>query len=58
MNEKNYENTSKVNKKGETKIMRRLVEYSQNVQHSLIEALNSKVSIRKRGKSTPTKRNH
>lgn len=56
MSGKNYENASKVNKKEETKTMRRLVGYSQYVQHSLIEALHSKVSIRKRGKST-TKRN-
>lgn len=58
MSGKNYENASKVNKKEETKTMRRLVGHSQYVQHSLIEALNSKVSIRKRGKSTTTKRNH
>lgn len=42
MNEKNYENASKVNKKEETKISRRLVGYSQYVQHSLTEALKFK----------------
>lgn len=39
------------------KSCKRLVGYSQYVQHLLTDALNSKVSIRKKGKSTTTKRN-